>query len=195
MRLTLGLLLFLSVTVTLAQNPHADLSKRVISRREKPIASWINPHVSEVNVLIVDGKRFEHVRGLNQFFLRIPKTNAIVFVSDEKDYTITYHVYNLDSGEDIQVHARGSIFGNTIGSAKPRDSIEDADQQSVILCNFDPSARSTLPSLMDLAAVKSLYVLDLHKKSVTEKTTYLDKDGKVIRERVFEPKPTSLKDG
>jgi hypothetical protein len=167
-------------------------SKRIVSKTKHPLASFINPHVSDVNVLVIDGKRFEHVRGLKKFYLPVPQLNAIIFLVDEKDYSVTYHVFKMDTDEDIAIPARGSLFGQTIGSANPQDSIEKVDDGIVVVCNLDRGAKSTLPSLADLDSVKSLYFIDVAKRAiVAQKTIYIDKAGKVIMER--HTSPTVLK--
>jgi hypothetical protein len=183
LRLILATVLVLSADVACPQSSPTNWSKRIISKQERPLPSLVNPHVNDVNVLIIDGRRFEHVRGLAKFYLPAPQIGAVVFVADEKDYSVTYHVFMMDTGGDIAIHAKSSIFGHTIGSANAQDTVEKADSRTIVLCNFDRGARSTLPSLTNLDSVKSLYYLDLDKKSVTEKTLYFDKAGKVIMER------------
>src|SRR5258708_6664499 len=73
-------------------------SKRISSKKERALASLLNPHVSTVNVLIVDGRKFEHVRGLERFYLSAPRAPAIIFMADEKDYSVTYHIFKMDTG-------------------------------------------------------------------------------------------------
>src|ERR1035437_3817888 len=77
-----------------------DWSKRIASKKRHPFASFISPHVGAINVLIIDGKRFEHVRGLDKYYLQVPKTNSIVFVTDDDNYRVTYHIFNMDTDED-----------------------------------------------------------------------------------------------
>lgn len=167
-----------------------DWSKRIVSKTERPIASLMFPHISPVNVLTIDGKRFEHVRGEKNFYLPVPQTNAIVFVVDEKDYSITYHVFNMDTDTDIPIHARSTLFGQNIGSSRPQDTVE-VDKSAggrLVLCNLDQDAKSTLQSLTNLYSVKALYYLDLNKKTpVAEKTFYYDKAGNVLLEHDYPP--------
>jgi hypothetical protein len=153
-------------------------SQRIVSRRKRPLASFINPHVSAVNVLIVDGKRFDRVRGVEKFYLHLPQINSIIFVVDEKDYSVNYHVYKLDTKEDITIHARGSIFGRSIGSTKPQDAVEPMSDGKVVL-----STRSGPNTL-----TQTLIYLDLAKKAVVrEKTLFFDQAGNVIREHEASP--------
>ena len=147
------------------------------------MALFLNPHVSDVNVLIIDKKRFD-VRGLKQFYLPLPHTNAIVFIVDEKDYSVTYHIFNLDTDEDIKIHALSSMFGSSIGFDF-RDSVEKVSKGRIVLCNLEPHAKSTLPELSALETVKSLYYLDLEKKVAAELDLYLSKDGTIIDQRSY----------
>ena len=189
MRSLLAAIFFSSVAVLHAQSTNTNWTNRIVSKTEHPLSSLINPHVNPVDVLIIDGKRFEHVRGLNTFYLRVPNTNAIVFIVDNtKDYSVTYHVFMMDSGTDVAIRARSSGFGHTIGSANLRDTIEVDDKGIIVLCTFDPWAKSTLSSLANLDSMKLFYYLDLKKKAIVgEKAVYYDKAGKVIHEHVATP--------
>jgi hypothetical protein len=175
--------IFFVLTLGFAQS--ANWHGRIVSKTKHPLMYWISPHVSAINVLMVDGKRFENVRGIKNFYLPVPGTNDIVFVVDNKDNSITYHVYNMDTREDISIHARGSVFGNSIGSPCPKNKdIVLMTNNLVILCNIDKGAESATPSLANLDTVKSFYYLDLHSKSVVaEKTLYYDSQGKLLLER------------
>ena len=162
-----------------------DWSKRIVSKTRRPPASFISPHVSAINVLIIDGKRFERVRGLNKYYLRVPKTNSIVFVMEDDNYRVTYHVFNMDTEEDMAIPSQSSMssFGETIGSPNSRDTITVGDDGIIVLCDLDKGAKSTLPSLADLDSVKHLIYLDRNKKAiVADKTFYYDKAGKVLYE-------------
>src|SRR6266849_3756445 len=79
-------------------------SGRIVGKTERSFRSFLNPHVGFQNVLIVDGKRFENVRGIETFYIEVPQLDAILFVVDEKDYSVTYHLYKMDKREDIKIH-------------------------------------------------------------------------------------------
>jgi hypothetical protein len=179
--------LFVAVIFLVILEPaHAQItnwSKRISSKTEKPVSMFINPHVSEINVLIIDGKRFEHVRGVKQFYLPVPETNAVVFVADEKDYSVTYHFFNMDTDEDIAIRAPSSLFGHSIGFSPTRDSVTKVADGIATLCNISSDARSALPELANMRSCKAIYSLDLNKRTVTGKILYIDKDGKIIEER------------
>jgi len=150
-----------------------DWSKRIISKTHRPVASFLNPHVSDVNILIIDGRRFKDVRGLKKFYMTVPGTNSIVFVTDEKDYSVTFHVFNMDTDEDIAIPAHGSVFGQTIGSPKPEDSVKAGDKGKIVLSTrFGPDVITDAIVELDL----------VRKVIVSKKTFYYDKTGKVIDE-------------
>jgi hypothetical protein len=160
---------------------------RIVSKNSHPLTYWISHGGDVVNVLIIDGKRFEHVRGLNTFYLQVPKTNSIVFVTNEKDYSITYHIFNMDTDNDIAIHSQSSMsaFGNEIGSpyTNASDTVTMGDDGIIVLCNLDKGAKSTLASLADLDSIKQFIYLDPNKKAIlADKTIYYDKSGKVIHE-------------
>jgi len=140
-------------------------------------------HIGDVNIITIDGKRFERVRGIKQFYLSVPGTNAIVFVVDEKDYSVTYHYFNMDTDEDIAIHSKSSMFGHSIGGKHIEDFTSKNENGKILLSNIDSAAQSVTAGLEKLHIVKSLYQLDLKNRIVSRKTVYLDKDDKVIQER------------
>jgi hypothetical protein len=173
-------ILFL-VVFAFAQTATKSRPHKIVSKTKHSLASFFSSCPSEVNILIIDGQRFENVRGLKKFFLQVPNTNAIVFVTDEKDYSAVLHVFNLDTGKDTAISGSAGLFGNTIGSDKPRDTVSVRDDGVIVLCQDDPYARSTLPELANLADTKDFIYLDVNKKTVlARKTLYFDKAGKLI---------------
>lgn len=174
--------------VVCAQTATNNWEHRIISQTRHPLASLISPHASAINVLIIDGKRFEHVRGLKKFYLQVSNINSIVFVADGDNYSVIYHIFNMDTDVDIAIHARASSFGWTIGSDYSRDTVERTDDGIIVLCNLDKGVKSTLPSLVDLDSVKELICLDPNKKAImADKTFYYDKSGKLISEHDATP--------
>ena len=185
MRSVLGMILLLAV-VTLGCNKtkNTDWSGRIICKENYPLLTFFSHGWSPVNILIVDGKRFKHVRGLNKFYLKVPNTNAIVFVEDKKNYSIVYHIFNMDTDADVAIPAGASVFGDTIGSANPRDTVEIGGDGSIILCNYDQGVNIELPKIGPVDSIKYLCVLDINKKAiVSEKILYYDKTGKLLYER------------
>jgi hypothetical protein len=170
---------FVAVVLIGACSQNTNFSQRIVSKKERPLASLVNPHVDAVNVLVIDGKRFERVRGVEKFYLVVPKMNAVLFVVDENNYFVTYHIFKMDTGEDIQIKAANSIFGRCIGMPNSCDAVEEAGDGKIVLSD----------SGQDTDAMrKSLIYLDLARKTVVaEKTIFYDKAGKVIRENDKSP--------
>lgn len=164
-----------------ATNPESNWEKRIVSKHGHSLASLISPHVQVVNALIIDGKRFDHVRGEKPFYLPVPKYNAILFVVNEQDknYSVTYHIYKMDTKEDIMIRVSSlTTFGNSIGpsfSPETRDSVKVGEDGTIVLCAIIISSKDTM---------KIYDYLDLTKQRVVarKKITY-DKSGKIIKER------------
>jgi hypothetical protein len=178
----LPVLLAVSVINTHAQAN--DWSKRITSTVRHPIAEFVNPHRGDINVLTVDGKRFEHVRGFKPFYLPVPGMDSIVFVVVERDYSYTYHVINMGTDEDIAIHARHSGFGETIGFTNCCDFVEKGSDGTLLLSTIDKKAKSDDRDLANLAMMKETYLLDLQKKTIAaHRVIYFDEFGKIIAER------------
>ena len=169
-----------------AQTTTNDWSERIASKTQHTLESIISPHVNPINVLIIDGKRFENVRGLKKFYLQVPSTNLIVFVTQKDNYddhSITYHVFNMDTDEDIAIHSSDSVFGSRIGADDFEDSVGLEANGVIKLCNSTRFSKDVLTARDKVYGFDDLYYLDLNKKAViAEKTLYYDKDGKLIDE-------------
>jgi hypothetical protein len=166
-----------------ATNTESNWEKRIISKHKHPYAYLISPHLGEVNVLIVDGHRFENVRGQKPFYLRVPETNAILFMVDEKDYSITFHYYNMDTKEHVSIHSiYDFLFGRQIGLATlegANDTIEVAKNGEIVLCTKWGGARLDGSEFTS----KEYTYLDIRKMRITAiKTFYYDKSGNLFRE-------------
>jgi len=154
-----------------------SLSERIVSKREHTLQSVLNVHGSPLKVLTIDGKRFEHVLGVEKFYLELPKTNAVLFVVDNRDTPAIYHIYKLDTREVIQIKEVSiSTFGESIGATNSSDSIEEVGDGKIVL--------TTVDRYMDAVVnFKHITTLDLVKKAVVaDKRMWFDKAGKVIRE-------------
>ena len=188
MRTLLLLIVTLNSLLVATAQTTTNWSNRIVCRERHPLRYWVSLCGEAVSELRVDGKHFEHVRGYNRFYLQVPHTNMIVFVVDEKDYSVTYHIYNMDTREDIAISARESSFGQTIGEAHSEDAIEDSGNGNILLSRCEHGGKSTLPSLANMDSIKFLYHLNLHTRSiVAEETLFYDKTGKVILKRDASP--------
>lgn len=156
-------------------------ANRIVSKEVRPFGYWFSHGGENINQLIVDGRRFDHVRGVSQFYIQVPETNAIVFVVDEKDYSVTFHVFMMDTDEDIAIRTPSSLFGQTIGSSHPRDRVELAGDGKIILSTLDKDVKNAnAESKVD--AIESSFHLDLQKRCVIARTTKYYSSGKLIGE-------------
>jgi len=158
-------------------------SGRIISKKIRPPSALANVHVSDINVIIIDGTRFERVRGFKPFYLQVPGSNSILFVTDESDYSVKYHCFDMDMDRDTVIDAQSSVFGRSIGLNTAEDVITNVNNGKILLCNLDTNARSVDQRLHDLTSTRTFYLLDLPGRTVSGRTMYLNKDGAIIEER------------
>jgi hypothetical protein len=132
----------------------------------------LNPHVDLVNVLVIDGKRFEHVRGVAKFYLPIAKLDSILFITDESDYSVTYHILNMSSRENVAIPAHSSVFGRCIGEANSCDTVVEASSEQIVLQDRASDASG---------AFETRIYLDLkQRKVVAENFSSYDPQGKLV---------------
>lgn len=123
------------------------------------------------------------MRGVKRFYLDIPNTHNICFISDDPGGGVTYHIVDMDTDRDIAIHAPSSPFGRSIGMVHCDDTVVGFQNESIILTTVSNDARSTLPELKNLASTKWVGVLNVtSRRIVSQKTIYLDRDGKVLME-------------
>lgn len=120
--------LFLRISAGCIQQTYSR-APHIVTKEVTPFYFFLLPPHLPISdgytVLIVDGKRFAHVRGSPPFFcLKVPHTNAIVFVTEEHITAgewSTFHFYGLDTKKDIKVEVGmdrglGLSFGGTNGA-------------------------------------------------------------------------------
>jgi hypothetical protein len=168
-----------------AQTTTNKWSKRVVHKTTHPLASFLNVHIGPTEVLIVDHKRFENVRGNTEFYIQVPNTNSIVFVTDDIDYNPTYHIFNMDTDVDMAFPSQHTMseFGKNLGWANPYDSVSMGDDGIFVLSSFDKAHFGKLSSGVNFYSTKELIYLDPKKKAVmADKIFYYDETGKMIYE-------------
>ena len=121
--------------------------------------------------------------GWKSFIFLSPKINAIVFVTDQNNSLEFYHVYKMDTKEDIIFSTANSVFGQAIGApdiSRRADSANVNENGNIELCTI-----FTEPDKIS----KDCEYLDLDKRPVVvAKSFFYDKSGKLIRE-YDEPRP------
>lgn len=181
MRILITIIIVLNAILNVHAEDGTNWSHRIISRERHPLSYWLNPCGEAINELTIDGKRFEHVRGVHIFYLQVPHTNLIVFVVDEKNYSVTYHVFNMDTHDDIAIRDEASDFGRTIGSPHQRDNASLAEDGRVILSTYDGDVRNNNTN-SSYDATQTLCYLDLKRKTVSSRKTLYFNGGKLIGE-------------
>lgn len=95
-------------------------------------------HISRPQYLTVAGKTYSGIRGLAPYYLDVPGTNSILFVTQTAGDHIMFHIFNLSTKEDIQINGGTSGFGWGIGGSrkageKYTDYIESADPNHITI--------------------------------------------------------------
>lgn len=95
-------------------------------------------HASPKQYLIVNGTMYKGIRGQKPYYLNVPKSELIVFVTESAGYKVTFHILNLVTGKEDAIDGGSSGFGWSIGSgAKPgdlgSDYVEEAKSNFVTL--------------------------------------------------------------
>jgi hypothetical protein len=110
----------------------------------------------------------------------VPKTNAILFIVNEKGGAVAYHFFNMTTDDDNVIRAPSSAFGNAIGF-NSNDTIDLATNGNVILNHFDRGGTSTLPELKNLDTLRWVCYLDFNRNMLlTQRTRFFDKQGKLL---------------
>jgi hypothetical protein len=78
--------------------------------------SLLNVHESPITFLEIHGKLFENVRGVSPYFLAIPNSRLIFFVTSSHGEKTRFHIANLDTWEITVIEGGASLFGSYIGT-------------------------------------------------------------------------------
>ncbi len=134
-------------------------------------------HLSKPQYLTINGKTYMGVRGLPPYYLDVPELNSILFVTQEKDGKVLFHLVNLKNKKEIQINADSSGFGWDIGSGrKPGDKytdyVENVQSNQIMI-----ATRS--------GDWKEMMVLNLANKSIARRETiYFDSTGQITNRSV-----------
>jgi len=140
-------------------------TNKVSVRTDWSARALISPHVDADHILTVGTNRYHHVRGLTKFYLEIPKLESILFITDDENYTVTYHIVNMETLKDIAIPAPSSVFGHDLGHEPPRDDVVSVTSDQIILSNRRESSKR---------ASKTTIVLDLTNRRVLSDQTSVD---------------------
>ena len=134
-------------------------------------------HSSKLKYLTINGRTYTGIRGLPPYYLDVPELKCILFVTQENNYKVVFHFFDLVEKRDIQINADGAGFGWRIGSGKKpgdtgTDYIEEAQSNRVTVATRSLDWKETM-------------ILNLATKSVERwEGIYFDKNGQVTKRRV-----------
>jgi len=134
-------------------------------------------HLSKPKYLTIGGKSYAGVRGVPPYYLDVPELNAILFVTEQKNHNVVFHLVNLENKQDIQIEADSSGFGRSIGSGGKAgepgtDYIEGVQSNRITVAMRSLDWKETM-------------VLNLATKSIERRETlYLDATGQVTNRSV-----------
>ena len=133
-------------------------------------------HVSRPQYLKVGGRMYRRVRGSAPYYLDVPGTNSILFVTQDAGH-ITFHIFDLNRKEDVQIDGGTSGFGWHLG--KPGDKFSDYIE--VAKSNRITLVKGTHDWMEKIA-------LNLTNKGVERtETLYFDASGQVTNRSIHSP--------
>ncbi len=134
-------------------------------------------HASRPLWLTVGGETYRGVRGLLPYYLNVPGTNAVLFVTEDAG-KVVFHVVNTKSGSAVEIDGKGSTFGWSIGAKRATGE------------QFTDWIESATDSQLRLATRtdwgKAVTLIDLSRRAVAQvENLYLDADGQVTNRIVY----------
>jgi len=159
---------------------------RVSHHEVKQLGQVINPHLSPIKTLIVDGKRFGEVCGSPPYYVPRQGCNAIVFVVDKIGYGTICHVYFMDSKKDVPFRIGDGFFKRMIGSPELVAAIESYTDSAFTLSITYPQYDNSDPDSAASYSQKFLFQVSTNQNEATGITRLdLDGQGVVIRKKVY----------
>jgi hypothetical protein len=112
-------------------------TKVIVESKHPPLYPF-NVHGGETVYLEVGGRSFKNVRGTQPFYLNVPQSDSILFVTEGEPFRVTFHIFNLSTRRDTPIDGHGSSFGWNIGSKKKpgehyTDYVENADSNRLVV--------------------------------------------------------------
>lgn len=97
----------------------------------------INIHYTPKTALIIDGARFENVRGKAPYYLATSDGRRLVFVTVVPAESNTIHVYDMETKKDTAIPASHATFGEWIGvkASNMKDEIISSDDNELVVAS------------------------------------------------------------
>jgi len=131
-------------------------------------------HSGEQHYIKCGGKTYFNVRGLEPFYITVPGTESILFVTESASRSATFHIFNTNTQSELEIPGDTSDFGSNLnanpapGSAYS-DFIEKASDDGIVLATQYPE-------------FKKLTFLDLKQKRVERvESEWMDESGHIQR--------------
>jgi hypothetical protein len=135
-------------------------------------------HSGREKFIRVGGRSYNGVRGLQPFYLRLPKSNSILFVTDAGYEAADFYVVKTNDWTVRKIRAEKLGFGSHIGypdasGSSFTDFVEMESSQSLVLATRYPR-------------LKKLIYLDLEHLLITKvEDEELDENGRIVSKHVY----------
>jgi hypothetical protein len=129
-------------------------------------------HVSNPRYLTVNGRTYVGVRGLPPYYLAIPQSRLILFITVEPRKKVFFNVIDLDTKKEIRIDGDSSGFGWNIGSKrnpgeKLTDYVESVQSNKIVVATRSLNWKETTK-------------LDLNSKSIDlVEISYYDQNNQI----------------
>lgn len=140
----------------------------------KRLFTILSVHSGEEHYVKCGGHVYFHVRGLEPFYLSVPGTRLVIFVTETADRSTVFHLFNTNTLTEIEIPGDKSNFGSNIGgSANSGDAytdfVEKTSGDEIVLATQYPE-------------FKKLTFLDLkHKRVERVESESKDQNGNIQR--------------
>jgi hypothetical protein len=135
-------------------------------------------HSGRENFIRVGGRTYRRVRGLQPFYLRLPRLDSILFVTSAGDSGVEFHIVRVGDWTDIKIRGEKLSFGAHVGAPDSpgspyTDYVESASKEEIVLTTRYPRGR------------KLLY-LNLRTRSVTRvEDEVVDESGHIVTRHAY----------
>jgi hypothetical protein len=138
-------------------------------------------HVSEKRYLTINTRTYKGVRGFEPYYLKIPKLNSILFVTEGATHRVTFHVVNLMTKVEIPIDGETSGFGWNIGAGRKPGDVDTDYVESTQSNNIAIAQRSL--------NWKETTILNLDRRKIErEEILEYDISGQITNRKGVKPK-------
>lgn len=95
--------------------------------------SFLNVHVSDVSWLSINGKTFYHLKGAQPFYLPVPNTPYVYFVTELHNESKIIHFFSLENGKEIKFEESDCFLGYRMHMGEPELEWIESSNNSIIV--------------------------------------------------------------